>query len=181
MQTLQIIAPYAFRLAFIGLLESLLTAQLLDELTDTGRDKDRESRGQGVANVASGFLGGIAGCAMIGQSMINVKSGGSTRLSTFSGGFFLLVLIMALGDFVAVIPMAALVAVMFIVAAATFNWTPCAGRASSERPRATPRSCSPPSESSSGRSTLRTASSPACCWPRSFSPGASRTWSRSPV
>ncbi len=122
-QTLQIIAPYAIALAFIGLLESLLTAQLLDELTDTGSDKDRESRGQGVANVATGFLGGMAGCAMIGQSMINVKSGGRTRLSTFSAGFFLLVLIMALGDLVAVIPMAALVAVMFVVAAATFDWT----------------------------------------------------------
>jgi SulP family sulfate permease len=122
-QTLQIIAPYAIALAFIGLLESLLTAQLLDDLTDTGSDKDRESHGQGVANVATGFLGGMAGCAMIGQSMINVKSGGRTRLSTFSAGFFLLVLIMALGDLVAVIPMAALVAVMFVVAAATFDWT----------------------------------------------------------
>jgi sulfate permease, SulP family len=122
-ETLQIIAPYAIALTFIGLLESLLTAQILDDMTDTGSDKDRESRGQGVANVATGFLGGMAGCAMIGQSMINIRSGGRTRLSTFSAGFFLLVLIMALGDLVAVIPMAALVAVMFVVAVATFDWS----------------------------------------------------------
>jgi SulP family sulfate permease len=123
LQTLQIVAPYALALTFIGLLESLLTAQIVDDMTDTRSDKDRESRGQGVANVATGFLGGMAGCAMIGQSMINIKSGGRTRLSTFSAGFFLLVLIMAFGDLVAVIPMAALVAVMFVVAIATFDWT----------------------------------------------------------
>jgi sulfate permease, SulP family len=123
LETLQIIAPYAIALAFIGLLESLLTAQILDDMTDTGSDKDRESRGQGIANVATGFLGGMAGCAMIGQSMINIKSGGRTRLSTFSAGLFLLILIMALGDLVAIIPMAALVAVMFVVAIATFDWT----------------------------------------------------------
>lgn len=123
LQTLQIIAPYAIALTFIGLLESLLTAQIVDDMTDTGSDKDRESRGQGIANVATGFLGGMAGCAMIGQSMINIKSGGRTRLSTFSAGFFLLVLIVAFGDLVAVIPMAALVAVMFVVAVATFDWT----------------------------------------------------------
>jgi SulP family sulfate permease len=123
LETLRIIAPYALTLAFIGLLESLLTAQILDDMTDTGSDKDRECRGQGVANVATGFLGGMAGCAMIGQSMINIKSGGRTRLSTFSSGFFLLVLIIAFGDLVAVIPMAALVAVMFVVAVATFDWT----------------------------------------------------------
>ena len=123
LETLQIIAPYAVALTFIGLLESLMTAQLLDDLTDTGSDKDRESTGQGVANVATGFLGGMAGCAMIGQSMINVKSGGTTRLSTFSAGAFLLVMILALGDLVAIIPMAALVAVMFVVAIATFDWT----------------------------------------------------------
>jgi SulP family sulfate permease len=123
LETLRIIAPFAVALAFIGLLESLLTAQILDDMTDSGSDKDRECRGQGVANVATGFLGGMAGCAMIGQSMINIKSGGRTRLSTFSAGFFLLVLIMAFGDLVAVIPMAALVAVMFVVAVATFDWT----------------------------------------------------------
>jgi SulP family sulfate permease len=121
--TLQVIAPYAVALTFIGLLESLLTAQILDDMTDTGSDKDREARGQGIANVATGFLGGMAGCAMIGQSMINIKSGGRTRLSTFSAGLFLLVLILAFGDLVAVIPMAALVAVMFVVAIATFDWT----------------------------------------------------------
>ena len=123
LETLRIIAPYAVALAFIGLLESLLTAQILDDMTDTGSDKDRESRGQGVANVATGFLGGMAGCAMIGQSMINIRSGGRTRLSTFSAGVFLLLLIVVLGDLVAVIPMAALVAVMFVVAVGTFDWT----------------------------------------------------------
>jgi SulP family sulfate permease len=121
--TLQIIAPYAIALTFVGLLESLLTAQILDDMTDSGSDKNREARGQGIANVATGFLGGMAGCAMIGQSMINIRSGGRTRLSTFSAGFFLLVLILALGDLVAIIPMAALVAVMFVVAIATFDWT----------------------------------------------------------
>jgi SulP family sulfate permease len=122
LETLRIVAPYVVALAFIGLLESLMTAQLLDDMTDSRSDKDRESRGQGIANVATGFLGGMAGCAMIGQSMINVRSGGTTRLSTFSSGAFLLVFVLALGDLVAAIPMAALVAVMF-VAAATFDWT----------------------------------------------------------
>jgi SulP family sulfate permease len=123
LETLQIIAPVALTLAMIGLLESLLTAQIIDDITDTRSDKDRESRGQGIANVATGFLGGMAGCAMIGQSMINVKSGGRSRLSTFSAGVFLLVLILVFGDLVALIPMAALVAVMFVVAIATFDWT----------------------------------------------------------
>ena len=121
-ETLSIVAPYALTLAFVGLLESLLTAQLLDELTGTGSDKDREARGQGVANVATGFLGGMAGCAMIGQSMINHRSGGRTRLSTLASGVFLLVAILALGDLVARIPMAALVAVMIVVAVGTFDW-----------------------------------------------------------
>jgi SulP family sulfate permease len=123
LETLQIVAPYVVALTFIGLLESLLTAQILDDMTDTGSDKNKEARGQGVANVATGFLGGMAGCAMIGQSMININSGGRTRLSTFSSGFFLLVLILAFGDLIAIIPMAALVAVMFVVAVATFDWT----------------------------------------------------------
>ena len=123
LETLQIVLPYAVTLAFIGLLESLLTAQILDDMTDTGSDKNQECRGQGVANVATGFLGGMAGCAMIGQSMINIKSGGRTRRSTFSAGFFLLVLILVFGDLIASIPMAALVAVMFVVAVATFDWT----------------------------------------------------------
>jgi len=121
--TLGIIAPFAVTLAFVGLLESLLTAQLLDDITDTGSDKDRESRGQGVANIATGFLGGMAGCAMIGQSMINVKSGGRTRLSTLSAGVFLLGMILVAGDLIAAIPMAALVAVMIVVAASTFDWS----------------------------------------------------------
>jgi sulfate permease, SulP family len=122
-ETLAIVAPFALTLALIGLLESLLTAQLLDDITDTRSDKDRESRGQGIANIATGFFGGMAGCAMIGQSMINVKSGGRSRLSTLSAGVFLLILILAVGDLVALIPMAALVAVMFVVAIATFDWT----------------------------------------------------------
>ncbi len=120
--TLAIIFPVAFTLAVVGLLESLLTAQLLDDLTDTDSDKNTEARGQGVANVATGFLGGMAGCAMIGQSMINYRSGGRTRLSTLASGVFLLVLILALGDLVARIPMAALVAVMIMVAIGTFDW-----------------------------------------------------------
>ncbi|MDW3213931.1 MAG: SulP family inorganic anion transporter [Ilumatobacteraceae bacterium] len=120
--TLGIIFPYAMTLALVGLLESLLTAQLLDDLTDTNSDKNTEARGQGVANVATGFLGGMAGCAMIGQSMINFRSGGRTRLSTLASGVFLLVLILALGDLVARIPMAALVAVMIMVSIGTFDW-----------------------------------------------------------
>ena len=120
--TLQIILPYAITLALVGLLESLLTAQLLDDLTDTPSDKNIESRGQGIANVATGFLGGMAGCAMIGQSVINYRSGGRTRLSTLASGLFLLVLVMGLGDLVARIPMAALVAVMIMVSVGTFNW-----------------------------------------------------------
>ena len=122
LETLQIIFPYAFTLAIVGLLESLLTAQLVDDITDTRSDKDRESRGQGIANVATGFLGGMAGCAMIGQSMINMKSGGRTRLSTLASGLFLIVGILVFGDLVAAIPMAALVAVMIIVAVSTFDW-----------------------------------------------------------
>lgn len=121
--TLVIIAPYAIALALVGLLESLLTAQLIDDMTDTRSDKARESRGQGIANIITGFFGGMAGCAMIGQSMINIKSGGRTRLSTLSAGVFLLILILALGDLVSGIPMAALVAVMIIVAVSTFDWT----------------------------------------------------------
>jgi sulfate permease, SulP family len=123
LETLRIVAPYALALAFVGLLESLLTAQLLDDVTDSLSDKARECRGQGIANVATGFLGGMAGCAMIGQSMINVRSGARTRLSTLAAGIFLLVLILGLGDLVALIPMAALVAVMILVAVATFDWS----------------------------------------------------------
>jgi len=121
-ETLRIILPFSITLALVGLLESLLTAQLLDDLTDTSSDKNRESRGQGVANVFTGFFGGMAGCAMIGQSMINYRTGGRTRLSTLASGVFLLILILGLGDLVAQIPMAALVAVMIMVAVGTFNW-----------------------------------------------------------
>ena len=121
-ETLRIVFPYAVTLALVGLLESLLTAQLLDDLTDTDSDKNVESRGQGIANIATGFLGGMAGCAMIGQSMINHRTGGRTRLSTLASGVFLIVLVLVFGDFVAQIPMGALVAVMIMVSIGTFNW-----------------------------------------------------------
>lgn len=121
-ETLAIIAPVAATLAFVGLLESLLTANLLDDITDTPSDKDRETRGQGIANIAAGFFGGMAGCAMIGQSIINVTSGARGRLSTLWAGLFLLFLILVLQDWVARIPMAALVAVMIMVSIGTFDW-----------------------------------------------------------
>lgn len=120
--TLQIILPYAATLAVVGLLESMMTAAIVDELTDTPSNKNRECVGQGVANLATGFIGGMAGCAMIGQSMINVKSGGRGRLSTFVAGLFLLILIVFLGPWVKQIPMAALVAVMIMVSIGTFSW-----------------------------------------------------------
>ncbi len=120
--TLQILLPVSLTLAVVGLLESLLTAQLLDDLTDTRSNKNTEAQGQGIANVATGFLGGMAGCAMIGQTIINHRSGGRTRLSTLASGVFLLILILALGDWVARIPMGALVAVMIMVSIGTFNW-----------------------------------------------------------
>ena len=122
-ETLRIIAPYAFAMAVVGLLESLMTAKLVDDLTDTHSDKTREGWGQGVANVVTGIFGGMGGCAMIGQTMINVKaSGARTRLSTFAAGVFLLVLVLVLGDVVAGIPMAALVAVMVMVSVGTMDW-----------------------------------------------------------
>ncbi|SDZ42825.1 sulfate permease, SulP family [Micromonospora pattaloongensis] len=121
--TLQTIAPYALGVALVGLMESLMTAKLVDDITDTPSNKTRESWGQGVANIVTGFFGGMGGCAMIGQTMINVKvSGARTRLSTFLAGVFLLILVVSLGDVVAVIPMAALVAVMVIVSVSTFDW-----------------------------------------------------------
>jgi SulP family sulfate permease len=120
--TLRIILPYAATLAVVGLLESMMTAAIVDELTDTTSNKNRECVGQGVANIATGFIGGMAGCAMIGQSMINVKSGGRGRLSTFVAGLFLLILIVFLGPWVKQIPMAALVAVMIMVSIGTFSW-----------------------------------------------------------
>ncbi len=122
LETLQIILPYSLTMAAVGLLESMLTAQIVDDLTDTGSDKRREMKGQGIANFVTGFLGGMGGCAMIGQSVINVKSGGSTRLSTFVAGAFLLFLIVVLGPLVARIPMPALVAVMIMVSIGTFSW-----------------------------------------------------------
>ena len=122
-ETFTIIAPYALAMALVGLLESLMTAKLVDDITDTRSPKTREAWGQGVANMLSGFFGGMGGCAMIGQTMINVKaSGARTRISTFLAGVFLLVLVVGLGDVVAIIPMAALVAVMIIVSVATFDW-----------------------------------------------------------
>ena len=121
-QTLKIILPYAMTLAVVGLLESMMTASIVDELTDTPSNKSRECVGQGVANIATGFIGGMAGCAMIGQSVINVKSGGRGRLSAFVAGFFLLILVVFLGPWVKQIPMAALVAVMIMVSIGTFSW-----------------------------------------------------------
>jgi SulP family sulfate permease len=121
-QTLAIIAPYSLTLAVVGLLESMMTASIVDDMTDTASDKNRECVGQGVANIATGFIGGMAGCAMIGQSVINVKSGGRGRLSTLVAGVFLLILVVFLGDWVAKIPMAALAAVMIMVSIGTFNW-----------------------------------------------------------
>lgn len=122
-ETFTIIAPYALAMALVGLLESLMTAKLVDDVTDTHSRKTREALGQGAANVLSGLFGGMGGCAMIGQTMINVKaSGARTRISTFLAGVFLLILVVVLGDVVAVIPMAALVAVMIMVSVATFDW-----------------------------------------------------------
>jgi SulP family sulfate permease len=117
-----IILPYAISLAIVGLLESLMTATIVDDFTDTESDKNQECAGQGVANIVSGFFGGMAGCAMIGQSVINVQSGGRGRLSTFSAGIILLILIVVMGDLVSQIPMAALVAVMIMVSIGTFSW-----------------------------------------------------------
>jgi SulP family sulfate permease len=122
-QTLQIILPYSLTMAAVGLLESMLTAQIVDDFTDTSSNKNREMRGQGIANFVTGFFGGMGGCAMIGQSVINVKSGGQTRLSTFVAGTFLLFLIVVLGRWVAQIPMPSLVAVMIMVSIGTFSWT----------------------------------------------------------
>jgi SulP family sulfate permease len=120
--TLGIVLPYSATLMVVGLLESLMTATIVDDMTDTKSNKNRECVGQGVANIATGFIGGMAGCAMIGQSVINVKSGGRGRLSTLVAGVVLLILVVFLGDWVKQIPMAALVAVMIMVSIGTFNW-----------------------------------------------------------
>jgi len=121
-QTISIILPYSISIAIVGLLESLMTANVIDELTDTTSDKKRECKGQGIANIGSGLIGGMAGCAMIGQSIINVKSGGRGRLSTLVAGAFLLVLVVFLSDILSIVPMAALVAVMVMVSIGTFDW-----------------------------------------------------------
>ncbi|MGG3914280.1 SulP family inorganic anion transporter [Rossellomorea vietnamensis] len=122
-ETLKIVFPYSLALAVVGLLESLLTSSIVDDMTDTGSDKNKESRGQGYANVVTGFFGGMAGCAMIGQSVINVKSGGNGRLSSLVAGVFLMFLIIVLGGTVVQIPMAALAGVMIMVSIGTFDWS----------------------------------------------------------
>lgn len=122
LHALTVIAPYALAMALVGLMETLMTAKLVDEITDTPSDKRRESVGQGIANIVTGLFGGMGGCAMIGQTMINVKNGARTRLSTFLAGFFLLILCIVLGPVVSRIPMAALVAVMVLVSVGTFDW-----------------------------------------------------------
>ncbi len=121
-ETLAIIFPYSAGLAVVGLLESMMTATIVDDLTDTTSDKNRECKGQGIANIGSGLLGGMAGCAMIGQSIINVKSGGRGRLSTFVAGVFLLIMVVFMDEWIRQIPMAALVAVMIMVSIGTFSW-----------------------------------------------------------
>lgn len=135
LETLGIIAPYAFALAAVGLLESLLTAQIVDDRTDTRSNREAECRGQGIANVVTGFFGGMAGCAMIGQSIINVTSGARTRLSTFSAGVFLLILMTLLSDMMSAVPMAALVAVMIFVSVNTFDWSSIRPRSLRTMPR----------------------------------------------
>ena len=122
LDTLKIVFPYSMALATVGLLESLMTATIVDDLTDTSSDKNRECKAQGIANVSAGLLGGMAGCAMIGQSVINIKSGGRGRLSTLVAGIVLLIMVVFLNDWVARIPMAALVAVMIMVSIGTFDW-----------------------------------------------------------
>ncbi len=121
-ETLEIILPYAVPLAVVGLLESLMTATIVDDLTDSESDKNRECRGQGIANIGAGLMGGMAGCAMIGQSVINVKSGGRGRLSCLAAGVFLLIMVVFLDQWLKQIPMAALVAVMIMVSIGTFSW-----------------------------------------------------------
>lgn len=121
-ETFKIILPYSISLALVGLIESLLTAQILDDMTESTSNKNRECFGQGLANIFLGFLGGMAGCAMIGQSIVNIKSGGRTRLSTLMSGVYLMIMILTLGSLVAQIPMAALISVMIMVAISTFNW-----------------------------------------------------------
>jgi SulP family sulfate permease len=122
LETLQIIFPYSLSIAIVGLVESFLTAQIVDDMTDTTSNKNTEARGQGIANIVSGFFGGMAGCAMIGQSVINVKSGGRGRLSAFTAGVVLMLMIIVFNEYLVQIPMAALVGVMFMVSIGTFDW-----------------------------------------------------------
>ena len=123
LETLQIVLPYSIGLAVVGLLESMMTATIVDDLTDTTSDRNKECKGQGIANIGAGLFGGMAGCAMIGQSIINVKSGGRGRLSTFIAGLFLIIMVVFLDEWLQLIPMAALVAVMIMVSIGTFSWT----------------------------------------------------------
>ncbi|NQZ92406.1 MAG: SulP family inorganic anion transporter [Moritella sp.] len=123
LETLWIILPYALGLSVVGLLESMMTATIVDDLTDTTSDRNRECKAQGIANIGAGLMGGMAGCAMIGQSIINIKSGGRGRLSSLSAGIFLLIMVVFLGDWLKQIPMAALVAVMIMVSIGTFSWS----------------------------------------------------------
>ena len=123
LDSLLVILPYSLAMTVVGLLESLMTATIVDDLTDTSSDGNRECKGQGVSNIVAGFLGGMAGCAMIGQSIINVKSGGRGRLSTFLAGVFLLIMVVFLSKWLTIIPMAALVAVMIMVSIGTFSWS----------------------------------------------------------
>lgn len=123
LETLVIILPYSVAVAVVGLLESLMTQNIVDDLTDTKSNRSQEMVGQGIANTATGFIGGMAGCAMIGQSIINVKSGGRGRLSSFAAGVYLLFMVVVLGDLVSIIPMAALVAIMIMVSIGTFSWS----------------------------------------------------------
>ncbi|MBQ4799243.1 SulP family inorganic anion transporter [Pseudoalteromonas sp. MMG006] len=123
LETLKIVLPYSIGLAVVGLLESMMTATIVDDLTDTTSDRNKECKGQGIANIGAGLFGGMAGCAMIGQSIINVKSGGRGRLSTFIAGSFLIVMVVFLDEWLRLIPMAALVAVMIMVSIGTFSWT----------------------------------------------------------
>jgi SulP family sulfate permease len=133
LETLMIILPYSTAIAVVGLLESLMTQNIVDDLTDTTSNRDQECVGQGLANTATGFIGGMAGCAMIGQSIINVKSGGRGRLSSFVAGVFLLILVVGLGDLVRIIPMPALVAIMIMVSIGTFSWSSIANLRSHPR------------------------------------------------
>jgi len=123
LETLTIIFPYSATLAVVGLLETMMTSVIIDDLTDSPSKKNKECRGQGIANIVAGFFGGMAGCALIGQSIINIESGGRSRLGILFAGCFLMFMILALGDFVRQIPLAALVSVMVMVSISTFNWS----------------------------------------------------------